>query len=49
MNEIIVTDANIIISALISDSRQIRRTLARKDLRFVSPKFIVVELFKHAP
>lgn len=49
MNEIIVTDANILISALISDSRQIRRTLARKDLQFVSPKFIVVELFKHAP
>lgn len=48
MNEIVVTDANIIISALISDNRQIRRTLARKDLQFVSPKFIVVELFKHA-
>lgn len=49
MNEIIVTDANIIVSALISDSRQIRRTLARKKLQFVAPKFIVVELFKHAP
>jgi predicted nucleic acid-binding protein len=49
MNEIIVTDANIIISALISDNRQIRRALAQKDLQFVSPKFIVVELFKHAP
>ena len=49
MNEIIVTDANIIISALMRGSRQIRRTLARKDLQFVSPKFIVVELFKHAP
>lgn len=49
MNEIIVLDANIIVSSLISDSRQIRRTLARKDLQFVSPKFIIVELFKHAP
>ncbi len=49
MNEIIVIDANIIISALISDSRKIRRILARKDLQFVSPKFIVVELFKRAP
>ncbi len=49
MNEIIVIDANIIISALISDSRQIRRILAREALQFVSPKFIVVELFKHAP
>jgi len=49
MNEIIVTDANIIISALISDSRRIRRILARRDLRFVSPKFIIVELFKHVP
>ena len=49
MSEIIVTDANIIVSALISGSRQVRRTLARKDLQFVSPKFIIVELFKHAP
>ena len=49
MNEIIVADANIIMSALISDNRRIRRILARKDLQFVSPKFIVVELFKHAP
>lgn len=49
MNEIVVVDTNIIISSLISDSRQIRRTLARKDLQFVSPKFIIVELFKHAP
>lgn len=36
-------------SALISDSRQIRRILARKDLQFVAPKFIIVELFKRAP
>lgn len=49
MNETIVVDTNIIISALISDSRQIRRILARKDLQFVAPKFIIVELFKHAP
>ena len=49
MNEIIVVDTNIIILALISDSRQIRRTLARKDLQFAAPKFIIVELFKHAP
>ena len=49
MNEIVVTDANILISALISDNRQIRRTLTRKDLEFVAPKFIIVELFKHAP
>jgi len=49
MNEIIVIDANILISSLISDSRQIRRTLARNDLQFVAPKFIIVELFKYAP
>ena len=49
MNEIVVTDANIVVSALISDNRRIRRILARKDLQFVSPKFIIVELFKHAP
>lgn len=48
MNEIIVVDTNIIISSLISDSREIRRTLARKDLQFAAPKFIIVELFKHA-
>ena len=48
MSEIIVINTNIIISALISDSRQIRRTLARKDLQFVSPKFVIVELFNHA-
>lgn len=49
MSEIIVTDANIIISTLISGSRRTRRSLARKDLQFVSPKFVFVELFKHAP
>lgn len=49
MNEIIITDANIIISALISGNRQIRRNLAERDLQFISPKFVVVELFKHAP
>ena len=49
MSEIIVVDANIIVSSLISDSRQVRRILARKDLQVASPKFIIVELFKHAP
>jgi len=49
MNDVIVTDANIIISSLISDSRKIRRIVSRKDLKFVAPKFIIVELFKHAP
>lgn len=49
MSEIIVVDTNIIISSLISDSRQIRQMLARRNLDFVSPKFIIVELFKHAP
>ena len=49
MNDVIVTDANIIISSLISYSRKIRRILSRKDLKFVAPKFIIVELFKHAP
>ena len=49
MIKIIVVDVNIIISALISNSRRIRKILARSDVQFVSPKFIVVELFKHAP
>ena len=48
MNELIVVDTNIIVSALISDSRKIRQPLARKDLQFIAPKLIVVELFKHA-
>lgn len=46
---IVVVDTNIIVSALISGSRRIRRNLARADLQFVSPKFVLVELFKHAP
>ena len=49
MNDVIVTDVNIVISTLISDSRRIRRILARKDLEFVAPKFFIVDLFKHAP
>lgn len=49
MSKAIIADANIIISALISGSHKIRRILAKNDLRFAAPKFIVVELFKHAP
>jgi predicted nucleic acid-binding protein len=49
MNEIIVIDTNIIISALISGSRKVRYLLVKGDLQFISPKFVMVELFKHAP
>ena len=49
MNEIIVIDTNIVISTLISDSRKVRYLLVKGDLQFISPKFVLVELFKHAP
>jgi putative PIN family toxin of toxin-antitoxin system len=49
MIETIVVDTNVIISVLISANQQVRRILARKNLQFIAPKFIVVELFKHAP
>ena len=49
MSKKIVVDTNIIVSALISNSRKIRQFLSSKEYEFVAPKFVVVELFKHAP
>lgn len=47
MNEIAVVDANLIFSILISDSEKIWRGFARKDVTFVTPNFVIVELFQH--
>lgn len=47
MNEIAVVDANLIFSILISDSEKIWRGFTRKDVTFVTPNFVIVELFRH--
>lgn len=49
MSRIVVVDTNIIVSALISNSRNIRQMFSNKEFEFAAPKFIIVELFKHAP
>lgn len=49
MSKIIVVDTNIIVSVLIANSRKNRQILSNRDFTFVAPKFIIVELFKHAP
>jgi predicted nucleic acid-binding protein len=48
MSEIIVIDANIVVSALISNNPQILREIFNSNLSIVSPKFVIVELFKHS-
>ena len=48
MVEIIVIDTNIIISALISNSQRILQIIFNPNYLFVSPKFVIVELFKHS-
>lgn len=48
MIEIIVIDTNIIISALISNSQKILQVIFSANYLFVSPKFVIVELFKHS-
>jgi predicted nucleic acid-binding protein len=49
MSEIIVIDTNIIVSALISNNQKILRKIFDINFQFVSPKFVIVELFKHSP
>lgn len=49
MNRVIVVDTNIIVSLLISNNQKTRQVFSKHDLSFVAPKFIIVELFKHAP
>jgi predicted nucleic acid-binding protein len=48
MSEIIVIDPNIVVSALISNNPQILREIFNSNLSIVSPKFVIVELFKHS-
>jgi predicted nucleic acid-binding protein len=48
MSEILVIDTSIIFSVLISNNRKIRDILADKNTLLVSPKFVIVELFKHS-
>lgn len=49
MNEIIVIDTNIIVSALISKNQKILQDIFNPQMTLVSPKFVIVELFKHSP
>lgn len=48
MSEPIVLDANRLFAWLIAGNHQLRRTMTgRPDLKFVCPKYVLVELFKH--
>ncbi len=49
MAEIVVVDTNVIITAIISGSPYVIRRLSDPAILLTSPKFIVVELFKHSP
>jgi predicted nucleic acid-binding protein len=48
MTEVIVIDTSIIFSVLVSNNRKIRQLIFNKNILFVSPKFVIVELFKHS-
>ncbi len=43
----IIVDTNILFSALRAASSPVREILQRPDLKFYSPNFLVVEIFKH--
>lgn len=45
----VVVDTNVIITALISGDSNLLTKLLDSKLSLVSPKFIITELFKHAP
>ena len=49
MIETIVIDTNIIVSALISKNQSVLREIFNTTILLVSPKFVIVELFKHSP
>ncbi len=49
MNNTVVVDTNIFISALVSRNEYILRILSRPGTSFVSTNYVVVELFKHSP
>jgi predicted nucleic acid-binding protein len=48
MAETVVVDTNIIITAIISSSPYVLTRLSDPDIVVASPKFVVVELFKHS-
>ncbi|MGH9946188.1 MAG: PIN domain-containing protein [Pyrinomonadaceae bacterium] len=48
MNDLVIVDTNILISALISKNEKILQTLSSSNTSFVSTNYIVVELFKHS-
>lgn len=48
MNEIVVVDTNVIITAVISGSPYVIEKLIAPGISVVSPKFIIIELFKHS-
>jgi predicted nucleic acid-binding protein len=47
MNNAVVVDANLIFSILVSNSSIIWHGFSRHDVTFVTPNFVIVELFKH--
>ena len=49
MSELVIVDSNLVISALISKSEKILHTLSSPEIIFVTTKYLVVELFEHAP
>jgi predicted nucleic acid-binding protein len=48
MIEVVVIDTSIIFSVLVSNNRKIRQLIFNKNILVVSPKFVIVELFKHS-
>ena len=49
MIEKVVIDTNIIVLLLISNNQKIIRALFNSAVIFASPRFVIVELFKHSP
>ncbi|MDQ3088403.1 MAG: PIN domain-containing protein [Acidobacteriota bacterium] len=47
MNDKTVVDANVIFSSLVSNSSKIWRGFSRQGVIFITPNFVIVELFKH--
>ncbi len=43
----IIVDTNILFSSLRSNNSKLRIVLEREDLRFYTPNFLMVEIFKH--
>lgn len=43
----VVVDTNIVFSALLSESLQIREILSNEEIYFCAPNYLMVEIFKH--